>query len=66
MIDANHAFTRMRQILLSTADKQRLMTLKDLVRNWHSSGGAGQDAINRAVVRAIEEVQNRLDQLMKV
>ncbi len=66
MSETAHALARLRQLLLSTHEKQRLEALKDLVRKWYASGNTGQDAINRAVVRAIEEVQHRLDQLIKI
>ncbi len=57
---------RMTQILMSTAEKPKLYALKNMIRNWQTPGAPGQDAINRAVVRALDELQNRLDALLKV
>ncbi len=57
---------RMKQLLMSTADKPQLYALKRMVRNWQTPGAPGQDAINRAAVRALDEIQNRLDAPLKV
>ncbi|MCG8408086.1 MAG: hypothetical protein MI923_23045 [Phycisphaerales bacterium] len=65
MTEHNIGFTRLRQILLSTSQKPHLAALKRMVRNWRQPG-AGQDAINRAMIRAMDEIQERLDALLKV
>ena len=58
--------SRMRLLLLATHSKPRLEELKRQVRRWQTKGSMGQDAINRAIVRAIDEVQERMDTLLKV
>jgi hypothetical protein len=60
-LDAN----RLKQLLLATFARPNLDELKRQVRGWHSTGSPGQDAINRATVRAIEELHMRLDALLK-
>ncbi len=66
MTSSEHQFIRMKQLLMSTADKPKLYALKNMIRNWQTPGAPGQDAINRAMVRAIDELQNRLDSLLKI
>ena len=57
---------RFKQLLLITHAKPRLEELKRQVRGWRGAGAPGQDAINRAVVRAIDEIQQRIDALIRV
>lgn len=57
---------RLKQILLSTSSKIHLAELKRQIRRWQQPGAPGQDAINRAMVRAIDEVQSRLDALIRI
>jgi len=66
MSQTSHELIRMRQLLLSTMDKPRLEALKRLVRNYNAHGGVGQEAVNRAVVRALIELHHRLDSLIRV
>lgn len=66
MTEQNPGFTRLRQILLNTTEKPNLMSLKRMVRNWRQPGTPGQDAVNRAMIRAIDEIQQRLDALLRV
>lgn len=61
-----HEMVRLRQLLLSTHAKPQMETLKRMIRKWQSSQSTGQDAVNRAVVRALDELHNRLDVLLKV
>ncbi|HUN80298.1 MAG TPA: hypothetical protein VMV81_02200 [Phycisphaerae bacterium] len=56
---------RFKSLLLATQSKPQLEHLKRLVRNW-SQRGPGQDGVNRAMVRALDEVQNRLDALLRI
>lgn len=65
MPDAELHARRMKQILLDTCENRELQELKRLVRNWRSPGGPGQDAFNRAVVRAIDHIQRRMDALLR-
>ena len=57
---------RLKPLLLTTHERPRLEDLKRQVRGWHSSGAPGQEAINRAVVRAIDELHARIDVLLKI
>ncbi len=57
--------TRLKQLLLSTSSKPQLEKLKRQVRKWSPSGGAtGQEAINRAMVQAVDELHARIDLLL--
>jgi hypothetical protein len=57
---------RLKQLLLTAHERPKLEELKRQVRGWHSSGAPGQDAINRAVVRAIDDLHARMDVLLKI
>ncbi len=65
MPDAELHARRLKQILLDTHHKPELEALKRLIRNWRSPGAPGQDAFNRGVVRALDEIQRRLDALLR-
>jgi len=59
--------TRLRQLLLSTSHKPKLEELMQQVRKWSPRGSSpGQDDINRALVRALDEVHARIDVLLKI
>ncbi len=57
---------RMKQILMLSSQKPMLLALKKRVRNWKTPGAPNQDGVNRAIVRALDEIQNRLDSLMRL
>jgi phosphoribulokinase len=59
------ALRRLKSLPLSTHGKPNLEHLKRLVRHW-SQSGTGQEGVNRAVVRALDEIQNRLDALLRI
>lgn len=61
-----HEWARLRQLILSTHAKPQMETLKRMVRKWQSPRSTGQDAVNRAMVRALDELHNRIDVLLKV
>ena len=56
---------RLKSLLLATHGKPNLEHLKRLVRHW-SQSGTGQEGVNRAIVRALDEIQNRLDVLLRI
>jgi len=66
MTRASHEITRLKQILLSTRDRRHLDRLKRLVRKWQSPGAPGQDAVNRALIRSMDELHQRLDGLLRI
>lgn len=61
-----HDMTRMRRILRNTSRKAALEDLKLMLRNWRSAGAPGQDALNRAIIRALNEAHERLDALLRI
>ncbi len=66
MSEQDHRMYRMKQILLHTRGTQHLDALKRMVRNWRTPGAPGQDGVNRALIRAVDELHNRLDALLKI
>ena len=61
-LDAN----RLKQLLLATYARPNLDELRRQVRGWRSTGAPGQDAINRAFVRALDELHGRIDALSRI
>ncbi len=61
-LDAN----RLKQLLLATYPRPHLDELRRQVRGWNSHGAPGQDAINRALVRALDELHARIDALTRI
>lgn len=66
MSERPHEFARMKQLLLSTRGTQHLDDLKRMIRKWPTPGAPGQDGINRALIRALDEMHRRLDVLLKI
>jgi hypothetical protein len=62
----HHGEHRPGQLLLATYARPNLDELKRQVRGWHSNGSPGQDAINRAMVRALDELHARIDALTRI
>lgn len=57
---------RLRQLLMMGSGKPNLAELKRAVHHWHQRGATGQELINRAMVRAIDELHGRLDVLLRI
>lgn len=57
---------RMRGLLIATHEKPHLTKLKRVVRKWNHRSEIGQHAINVAIVNAIDEIQTRLDALIRI
>jgi hypothetical protein len=66
MSGAGEDLQRLRQLIILGSGKPNLAELKKLVRHWSQRGATGQEGINRALVRAIDELHGRLDVLVRI
>lgn len=57
---------RMKVLLIATHEKPQLAKLKRTLRKWNFRSDIGQHAINLAIVNAIDEIQTRLDALIRI
>lgn len=66
MPGAGEELQRLRQLIILGSGKPNLAELKKLVRHWNQRGATGQEGINRALIRAIDELSGRLDVLLRM